>query len=185
MAFFCWTAALGKILTVDNLRHRGIIVVSWCCMCKADGESVDHLLLHCPYAKELWDMIFVLFRIHWVMPKRVIDLFHSWQGSVGWHQNFVIWKVIPHCLMCCLWRERNARIFEGCELSVVELKLQFYRSLLDWMSGTRLFRFSNMLELIDFFSFWVYCILSSSILLVYLVSFNKVYCLSKKKEKES
>jgi hypothetical protein len=27
-------------------------------MCKADGESVDHLLLHHPYAKEIWDMIF-------------------------------------------------------------------------------------------------------------------------------
>jgi hypothetical protein len=33
-------------------------------MCKADGESVDHLLLHCSYAKELWDMIFALFGIH-------------------------------------------------------------------------------------------------------------------------
>uniref|UniRef100_A0A2N9GAU4 Reverse transcriptase zinc-binding domain-containing protein n=1 Tax=Fagus sylvatica TaxID=28930 RepID=A0A2N9GAU4_FAGSY len=54
VAFFIWTAAaLGKILTADNLRRRGITVVSWCYMCKADGESVDHLLLHCPYAKEL------------------------------------------------------------------------------------------------------------------------------------
>jgi hypothetical protein len=53
VAFFVWIAALGKILTADNLRHRGIIAVSWCCMCKADGESIDHLLLHCPYAKEL------------------------------------------------------------------------------------------------------------------------------------
>uniref|UniRef100_A0A2N9HBH8 Reverse transcriptase zinc-binding domain-containing protein n=1 Tax=Fagus sylvatica TaxID=28930 RepID=A0A2N9HBH8_FAGSY len=75
VAFFVWTAALGKILTADNLRRRGMIVVSWCCMCKADGESVDHLLLHCPYAKELWDMIFGLFGLQWVMPKRVMDLF--------------------------------------------------------------------------------------------------------------
>ena len=38
-------------------------------MCKADGESVDHLLLHCVYAKELWDMVFAMFTIHWVMPR--------------------------------------------------------------------------------------------------------------------
>jgi hypothetical protein len=93
------------------------------------GNQLIIILLHCPYAKELWDMIFALFGIHWVMPKRVIDLFNCWQGSLGRHQNFVIWKAIPHCLMWCLWRERNARTFEGCELSVVELKLQFYRSL--------------------------------------------------------
>jgi hypothetical protein len=61
VAFFVWTAALWKILIADNLCRRGIIVVSWCYMCKTDGESVNHLLLHCPYAKELWDMIFGLF----------------------------------------------------------------------------------------------------------------------------
>ena len=51
-------------------------------MCKADGESIDRLL-HCPYTKELWDMIFGLFGIHWVMPKRVIKVFCCWQGSLG------------------------------------------------------------------------------------------------------
>uniref|UniRef100_A0A2N9FRM3 Reverse transcriptase domain-containing protein n=1 Tax=Fagus sylvatica TaxID=28930 RepID=A0A2N9FRM3_FAGSY len=89
---------------------------------KADGESIDHLLLHCPYAKELWDMIFGLFGIHWVMPKCVIEVFWCWQGSFGRHQNLVIWKAIPHCLMWCIWRERNARTFEGSETSIVEMK---------------------------------------------------------------
>ena len=68
-------------------------------------------------------------------------------------RNSVIWKAIPHCIMWCLWRERNVRTFEDCELSVVELKLHFYRSLLDWMLATGLFRLSNMLDLIDYCSF--------------------------------
>jgi hypothetical protein len=153
VAFFSRTAALGKISTANNLCRRGIILVSWCCMCKADGESVDHLLLHCTYARELWEMIFALFGIHWVMPRRVIELFDCWQGSMGRQQNLVIWRAIPHCLMWCLWRQRNARTFEGCELRVVELKLQFYRYLFDWLSATGLFSFSNLLNLIDFCSF--------------------------------
>jgi hypothetical protein len=45
--FFTWTAACGKIPTVDNLRRRGMVVVNRCWLCEADGESVDHLLLHC------------------------------------------------------------------------------------------------------------------------------------------
>jgi len=49
-AFFAWSAALGKILTVDNFRKRHIIIVDRCCLCKRDGESVDHLLLHCDVA---------------------------------------------------------------------------------------------------------------------------------------
>lgn len=45
--FFAWSAALKKILTMDNLRKQHIIVVNRCCMCKRNGVSVDHLLLHC------------------------------------------------------------------------------------------------------------------------------------------
>jgi hypothetical protein len=30
--FFVWSAALGKILTMDNLRKRHIIVINWCCV---------------------------------------------------------------------------------------------------------------------------------------------------------
>lgn len=39
VAFFVWTAALGNILTVDNLRRHHIIIVDWCCMCKQWGIS--------------------------------------------------------------------------------------------------------------------------------------------------
>ena len=149
VAFFSWTAALGKILTAENLRHRGIILVNWCCMCKVAEESVEHLLLHCTYARELWDMIFVLFGVHWVMPRSVMALFDCWQGSLGHHQNSVIWRAVLHCVLWCLWRERNARTFEGCKTSIVDLKLHFYRLLLDWLSVTGLFNFTNVIDLID------------------------------------
>jgi hypothetical protein len=71
-------------------------------------------------------MIFVWFGVSWVMPRRVLELFDYWQRSLECHQKLVVWRVIPHCIMWCLWRERNARTFEGCELSIAELKLQFF-----------------------------------------------------------
>lgn len=49
-AFFLWTNSLGNILTIDNLRKRGLITIDWCCMCNKNGEPVDHLLLHCEFA---------------------------------------------------------------------------------------------------------------------------------------
>ena len=63
IAFFSWTAALGKLLTMDNLRKRHLIIVDWCYLCKQSGESVDHLLLHCSMARELWSMAFGLFGV--------------------------------------------------------------------------------------------------------------------------
>ena len=54
VAFFVWAAALGRILTTDNLRRRHVIVLDWCCMCKESGESISHLLMHCLAAREVW-----------------------------------------------------------------------------------------------------------------------------------
>lgn len=47
-----WTAALGKISTLDNLRKRNIIKVDWYCMCKRSGEFINYVY-HCEVAREL------------------------------------------------------------------------------------------------------------------------------------
>ena len=76
--FFVWTAALGKCLTIDNLRKRKVCILDWCYMCKCNSESVNHLFLHCPVASEVWDMVFGLFGVSWVMPLSVVGLFACW-----------------------------------------------------------------------------------------------------------
>uniref|UniRef100_A0A2N9G2D1 Reverse transcriptase domain-containing protein n=1 Tax=Fagus sylvatica TaxID=28930 RepID=A0A2N9G2D1_FAGSY len=75
--FFVWTAAWKKILTCENLRKRGYYITSWCCMCRCNGETVEHLLLHCPVAGALWNWIFKTFGIHWVISGTVADLLHK------------------------------------------------------------------------------------------------------------
>jgi hypothetical protein len=40
-----------KILTLDNLRKNNVIVVDWCCMCKRNGDFINHVFLHCEVAR--------------------------------------------------------------------------------------------------------------------------------------
>ena len=54
VSFFVWCVAWNKILTGDNLRLRGLVLVNWCIMCRHCGETVDHLLLHCEMAHQWW-----------------------------------------------------------------------------------------------------------------------------------
>ena len=61
VSVFTWLVAQGKILTIDNLHCRRIWVLDWYYMCKRAGESVNHLMIHCEYAHELWSMIFLSF----------------------------------------------------------------------------------------------------------------------------
>jgi exonuclease III len=132
VAFFGWNAALGKILTHDNLRKRNIVVVEWCCLCKKNGESVDHLLLHCEVATYLWHSVFTLFGMEWVMPEKVIDLFSCWNQVGGKDLSRDIWRMAPLCVIWCIWRERNARIFEDKECSVVGVRKNMITMLHMW-----------------------------------------------------
>ncbi|CAL8997556.1 unnamed protein product [Prunus brigantina] len=57
---FVWQAVLGKLNTGDTLqRHCPYMCLSphWCVLCNRAGESVDHLLLHCPFSIKLWEML--------------------------------------------------------------------------------------------------------------------------------
>jgi hypothetical protein len=153
VAFFSWTAALGKVLIIDNLRKRGLILQDWCCMCKQSGESVDHLFLHCLVATDLWSLVFGMFGVQWVMPHTVLDLFHGWLGKLGRHGPTLVWKMIPHCLIWCLWREWNARYFEDSERSIPELKLFFFQTLLEWVVGSGVYSIHSIVELIDLCTF--------------------------------
>ena len=76
-----------------------------------------------------------------------------WRGWFGRHQNNKIWKSIPHCLMWWIWRERNAKIFEGCKWTVFDLKLYLLGTLFDWMTASRCISFSNFLEFLDHCNF--------------------------------
>jgi hypothetical protein len=71
---FAWSAVLRKILTMDNLKKRHIIMVDWCCMFKKSGESKDHLLLQCEIVNALWNTILSSVRLAWVMPSQVVTI---------------------------------------------------------------------------------------------------------------
>jgi hypothetical protein len=149
VAFFAWTAARGKILTMDNLRRRGMVVVNRCWLCESDGESVDHLLLHCEAARALWNAFFVRFGLYWVMPCSVKELLASWWSS-GRSRSTVVWKMVPLCIMWCIWSERNNRCFEDSSRSIEELLHFFLFTLFSWTAGwlaPRVISFSDFLFL--------------------------------------
>jgi len=115
VAFFAWVAALGKILTLNNLRKRQVIVIDRCCMCKKNWESVDHLLLHYEVTCLLWNAIFSRFSLSWVMPRRVVDLLACWWTG-GRSQSVGVWKMVK-------------------EITIEELISFFFLSLYSWTTA--------------------------------------------------
>ena len=145
--FLLMGCLLGENLNSRELSKRNIILVSWCCLCKENGVTFDYLLLHCPFLKEIWDLVFALFGLQWLMPRKVIDLLACWQGYIGWDWHRAIWRRIPHCFTWCVWRERNNRSLEGCEWSVSNQKQLFLKTLFEWVSTSRCFSCSNFFRI--------------------------------------
>ncbi|KAL4205461.1 hypothetical protein AMTRI_Chr01g114710 [Amborella trichopoda] len=51
---FIWLAFLNRSLTIDNLIKRGKILLNVYLLCKEDGESRTHTLIHCPFIARVW-----------------------------------------------------------------------------------------------------------------------------------
>ena len=68
LGFFAWEASWDKVLTLDQLKRRGIPLVNMCFLCEENEETVDHLFIHCSRAKMLWDLFLAITDYNWVFP---------------------------------------------------------------------------------------------------------------------
>lgn len=47
----------NKIITWDNFLKRGGMGLNICLLCYSHGEIVDHLMVHCPFTKIVWQEV--------------------------------------------------------------------------------------------------------------------------------
>jgi len=57
--FFAWLLIQSRILTADNLLLRGCPCNPVCIMCDQEMETADHLILHCSFARQVWQELAV------------------------------------------------------------------------------------------------------------------------------
>jgi ribonuclease HI len=50
-----WSILENKVPTWDVLQRRQFQGPSWCTLCKAQGETIDHLFLRCPFTLSVWE----------------------------------------------------------------------------------------------------------------------------------
>jgi hypothetical protein len=104
---FLWLAANNKILTWQNLQWRGWEGPSRCHLCKNDSENTDHLFIHCPFTKSVWNKI-----------NSIKNYKQEWGGSnlddslSKWTKNRSASTSLAPLICWFVWLERNAMIFE-------------------------------------------------------------------------
>jgi len=74
------------------------------------------------------EYFFSRFGLSWVMPRLVVDLYACW-WTAGSTQSVAVWKMVPSCLLWCLWREKNDRSFEDRNRTSKDIKSLFFNIL--------------------------------------------------------
>ena len=125
VAFFAWEATWGKALTLDHVQRRGFLWQIDVFFATLKKKPFDHILLHSAKRRIIWQLIFTLFGVSWVLPSLVKET------PLGWHRSFLgegrkkPWKVAPLCIFWTVWKERNMLAFDNAELTVQRMKNSF------------------------------------------------------------
>ena len=136
VSFFAWEASWEKVLTQDQLKRRGWILANICCLCCVEEETINHILVHCFKTKILWDLVFSLFGVNWVLPFTMRDTLLSWYVSFKDKKHRKVSRVVPLCLFWTVWKERNKIVFNNEALSTQRLKNSFVCNLLSWAKSS-------------------------------------------------
>ena len=94
ISFFTWEAMWGKVLTLDIVQKRGWALENRCFMCLEKEETIYHLL-NCSKTRALWDLLFTLFGVSWVLPSSVRETLLSWHGSFVGKKRKKVWRAAP------------------------------------------------------------------------------------------
>lgn len=144
--FFGWIVGLKKILTIDNLRLRKMTIVNACPLCLLDAESLDRLLLDCHNSYQIWIHFFQLLDIAFYIPRSWCQLFNEeiiFSGS-SFPRN--LWSTTIMSVIWSIWMERNKRIFQGQEYSVMHILDIIKLRTAWWMVGSSKYKRLSITE---------------------------------------
>ncbi|RVW23803.1 putative ribonuclease H protein [Vitis vinifera] len=93
---FVWLVAHKKVNTNDLLQLRRphkALSPDICKLCMEQGESADHLFLHCSMLLGLWHRLFQLAKMDWVPPRNISDMmFINYKGFGKSKKGLVLWQ---------------------------------------------------------------------------------------------
>jgi hypothetical protein len=115
---FFWLLAQDRLSTRNILRRKNMHLESYACvLCDCSVEEVDHLFLHCVFAKTCWNWIGIMVPQN-KGPFQILESFRA-QLNVSFFMEIII-------IMCwSIWTVRNNLVFRGEEVTIQKVQACF------------------------------------------------------------
>jgi hypothetical protein len=104
---FMWFVQRKEILTKDNLFKRNWPGSTKCYFCE-QNESIGHLFIKCPFAKIIWQIVYMAFNI--TPPLSIVHMFGTWLNGIVKSEKRNI-RVGVCAILTAIWHVWNDFIF--------------------------------------------------------------------------
>lgn len=134
---FFWLAMHGRCWTAARRRRHGLQDHDDCILCGQHPETMDHLLLGCVFARELWHRVLQHLHLDGIVSLQHGDIFEWWlrerksvprAARAGFDALFFL-------LGWSIWKERNARTFGGPSSTPAQLLRLLLAEANDWLQA--------------------------------------------------
>nr|BAJ96734.1 predicted protein [Hordeum vulgare subsp. vulgare] len=121
--FFHWLANQDRCWTAERLACHGLTHHPRCLLCDQEPETMQHLLLTCPFAKQTWHGIMSWLRLPAPVPDQDATLQDWWLRARDATPPLLRKALASVALLVpwMIWKHRNACVFDHVTPSLVEL----------------------------------------------------------------
>ena len=121
---FVWRLFRNRLPTKNNLVRRGVLPFDarFCVAGCGSAETYEHLFLHCCTFGSIWHYIYRWLNLSSVIPFDVGDHFNQFTAAGGPAKTRQsILQVLWFATTWEIWKERNNRLFNGKECSILQV----------------------------------------------------------------
>ncbi|CAL1367533.1 unnamed protein product [Linum trigynum] len=139
ICIFLWLVYHKKILTIDNLKKKGLHIPNRCVLCKGDEESPNHLFITCAFSRQVWGGVkcFVKIEGSAVAGLDISERIRLWPRRNPANPAQWCSKVVLHAFCWCVWLERNNRVFNDQECNVPSIVMKIGYMIFWWLTAAR------------------------------------------------
>ena len=122
--FFLWLAIHDRCWTNERRKRHNLQDGDSCTFCDQQSESINHLLVGCVFAREVWYMVLRKGNLQRLTPyPSASDFVHWWLQSRKQlrKQMRKPFDSLVILVTWILWKERNQRIFQKVALPITDL----------------------------------------------------------------
>jgi len=121
--FFAWLLVQCKLLTADKLMARQWPCNPMCSLCYQEQETAGHLILHCSFAKLVWQKMGTWTQQLVRAPDDSLEIIDWWEKELAYLPAKKR-RLKAALLMYCawnIWKERNRRVFDQVQKTPAEV----------------------------------------------------------------